>query len=49
MRMAVDVAVVTVVGGNHPKTLYYNITFAKAIRALEHDPEKPAPHLMRGV
>jgi hypothetical protein len=34
MGMAVDVAVVAVVVGKHPQMLYYNITLAKAIKAL---------------
>jgi hypothetical protein len=34
MMMAVGV------GGKHLTLLYYNITSAKAFKALEHDPEK---------
>jgi hypothetical protein len=50
MGVAVSVAVVVaVIVGNHADTLYYNITTAKAINALTHDPEKACPDLMRGV
>jgi hypothetical protein len=43
MGLAVVMMMAVRVGGNHAGMLYYNITSAKAFKALEHDPEKWAP------